>query len=47
MINNKYMKKTTKKEPEVKVNVCEICKGTGRHLPEQTCPECAGTGVKK
>lgn len=26
------------------VEVCEKCLGTGRHLPEQTCPTCEGTG---
>jgi DnaJ-class molecular chaperone len=40
-------KTTTKKEKEIKSDVCESCKGTGRHLPEQTCPECEGTGIKK
>lgn len=35
---------TKKKEP--KPEVCEQCKGTGRHLPEQTCPTCNGTGKK-
>ena len=27
-------------------NQCDKCDGTGRHLPEQTCPECEGTGTK-
>jgi DnaJ-class molecular chaperone len=25
---------------------CKECNGTGRHLPEQTCPTCEGTGKK-
>lgn len=31
---------------KVKPEICETCQGTGRHLPEQTCPECKGTGKK-
>ena len=26
--------------------LCADCNGTGRHLPELTCPTCEGTGKK-
>lgn len=41
----KIIKKITSRAKKVvEVPVCEQCKGTGRHLPEQTCPTCNGTG---
>ena len=41
----KIIKKVTKKvKPVEKEVLCVQCKGTGRHLPEQTCPTCNGTG---
>lgn len=42
----KLIKKlTAKKEP--KPEVCRLCNGSGRHLPDQTCPQCEGTGKAK
>lgn len=32
---------------DVVKKVCDLCNGTGRHLPEQTCPTCEGTGQGK
>ncbi len=51
----KVIKRISKKQPLplVKVemrsvygidSVCAKCNGTGRHLPEQTCPICNGSG---
>lgn len=38
--------KVSVKHQEVSTPSCETCKGSGRHLPEQTCPICNGTGKK-
>jgi DnaJ-class molecular chaperone len=27
------------------MKTCELCNGTGRDKPEQTCPNCNGSGV--
>ena len=41
----KKVKSVAKKASSaVEIPKCVDCKGTGRHLPEQTCPTCNGTG---